>query len=129
MLKVTYLESEVYLEALQENLEDWITLRVMLALRAGQRLVVEHITASLLLPVDRVQLSRLTLLARYEDGMTLSRVDAEDWEISLQGCWISSGEPEAEGVFVVSLNPILEATLLKLWQRCQMDTASIRRSR
>lgn len=129
MLKVTYLESGIYLEALQENLEDWITLRVMLALQAGQRLVVECNTASLLLPMDRTQIARLVVLSRYEERITLARGDAEYWEISLRGSWIASGEQEAEGVFVVALNPVLEATLLRLWQVSQAGVSSMWRSR
>jgi hypothetical protein len=125
MLKVTYLESGLYLEFLQQTIEDWIALRVLLALRLGQRLVVERSTASLLLPIDLVQTSGLEALTRYEEPVMITVCDVNDCEVSLQGSWISSSADEAEGVFIAALNPKLEQVLLKLWQASQVEASSI----
>jgi len=50
MLKLTYTENSFYLERLAGSLEEWVTARVMLALRAASSLWVESSTASFLLP-------------------------------------------------------------------------------
>lgn len=125
MLKVTYLESDLYLEHLPETLEDWITLRVILALRVGQRLVVERSAATLLLPIDLVKRSSLAAVVAQAEGLLLSQVDADYMEISLQGTWLSSQGQEAEGVFVAALHPAVEMLLLKLWQAAQVSASSV----
>ncbi|NJO80330.1 MAG: hypothetical protein HC827_18680 [Cyanobacteria bacterium RM1_2_2] len=125
MLKVTYLESGLYLESLQETIEDWIALRVLLALRLGQRLVVERSTASLLLPIDLVKTAGLEAMTRHEEAVTITVCDANDCEVCLQGSWISSSTDETEGVFIAALNPAIEQVLLKLWQTSQAKASSI----
>jgi hypothetical protein len=124
MLKVTYLESSVYLEHLQETVEKWITLRIVLALRTGKRLVVERSTASLLLPIDLVKRSSLEAAAQQEEALSLSQVDAEYVEISLRGTWISSHE-QGEGVFLAMLHPTIERLLFNLWQAAQVHPSSV----
>jgi hypothetical protein len=125
MLKVTYLESGLYLEFLQETIEDWIALRVVFALRLGQRLVLERSTASLLLPTDLVKTSGLEAALRHEEGVTLAVCDLNDLEVSLQGTWVSSSMDETEGVFVAALNPAIEQVLLQVWQASQVEASSI----
>jgi hypothetical protein len=125
MLKVTYLESGLYLEHLQETVENWITLRVILALRMGHRLVVERSTASLLLPISLVKRSDLEALARQEDAIWLAQVDAEYMEVCLQGTWVSSGEQESEGVFITALDSTIESVLFNLWQVAEVGASSV----
>jgi hypothetical protein len=125
MLKITYLENDLYLEYLHETVEDWIALRVVLALRMGHRLVVERNTASLLLPINLVKLSSLATAARQEEAILLARSDAEYIEVSLQGAWVSSNDHEAEGVFVTMLHPGVEQLLFRLWQASQVGTSSV----
>lgn len=125
MLKVTYLESGLYLERLQETVEDWVALRVLLALRMGHRLVVERSTASLLLPIKLVKLSNLETVAPKEKAMWFSRCDTEYIEVSLQGTWVSSSEQETEGVFVTTLNLAAEEMLFNLWQMSQIGASSV----
>lgn len=125
MLKVTYLESGLYLEYLQETVEDWLALRVILALRIGQRLVVERTTASLLLPTALVKRSALESIARREEATLLTQVDDQYMEVSLSGTWLHSGEEE--GVFVATLHPSVEHLVFRLWQRAQAETSSINR--
>lgn len=125
MLKVTYLESSIYLEHLQETVEAWIALRLVLALRTGKRLVVERNTASLLLPIDLIKRSGLETVARQEAALSLSQVDTDFMEVSLQGTWISSNEQGAEGVFVTMLDPLVEVVLFNLWQATQVSASSV----
>lgn len=121
MLKITYLESGLYLEQLPEPLEDWLALRMLLTLRMGQRLVVEPSTASLLIPAALITRSRLVRLA-YSADVTLSPVDDADVEVVLSGVWLASGGTE-EGVFVAMLHPAIEQMLLQLWQEAQLPTS------
>jgi hypothetical protein len=125
MLKITYLESGLYLEYLSDTVEDWLSLRLILALRLGQRLVVERTTASLLLPIALVQRSALETIARREGAALLSPVDDQDMEVSLSGTWLHSGEEE--GVFVTTLHPSIEHLLFRLWQLAQTEPSSINR--
>lgn len=125
MLKVTYLESGLYLEQLEQSVEEWITQRVLLAVRMGQQLVVDRNTASLLLPIDLVKRSSLIALMYEEMDVTLFQVDAEYFEISLQGTWISSSDQGTEGVFVTVLNAAIESVLFNIWQLAHANAPSI----
>jgi hypothetical protein len=125
MLKVTYLESGLYLEHLQETVENWITSRVVLALRMGHRLVVERNTASLLLPIGLVKRSELEALVQQEDTILLTSVDAEYMEVCLQGTWVSSDEQGSEGVFITAIDSTLESVLFNLWQVAEVGASSV----
>ncbi|MGB5962601.1 MAG: alr0857 family protein [Coleofasciculaceae cyanobacterium] len=122
MLKLTYTENGFYLEHLTQPLEDWVTARVMLALRAGTNLCVEPSTASFLLPADLPQLRHLERHKEGEEAIALSLCDAEFIEVSLQGTWMTSNTDGAEGVFVTSMNYAAEFFLLKLWEESQTRT-------
>ena len=130
MLKVTYLESESYLEYLHSTLEDWIALRGVLALRTGQRLTVERMAASVLLPVSLIERSALVNLARRNEQIDITQVDDDYVEVSLSGTWLSSNDQDndqdAEGVFVATLSPSVEHLLVQLWQMAQ-NSASVGR--
>jgi hypothetical protein len=122
MLKLTYTENGFYLERLAQPLEEWVTARVILALRAGTSLCVEPSTASFLLPADMPQLCHLERHQEGEDAIALSVCDAEYVEVSLQGTWMTSETNGAEGVFVTSMNYAVEFFLIKLWEESQIRT-------
>jgi hypothetical protein len=131
MLKVTYTETGLYLEHLNQPVEKWIGLRAILAVRAGHRLVVEQSTASFLLLANSTDLPGLkTALAEAslarEESVTLSIADAEWLEVTLKGTWVSSGT-EAEGVFVAMLSPRIEFLLFQIWRDSQVQVSSIGR--
>ncbi|MCU0526890.1 MAG: hypothetical protein MUF72_18935 [Elainella sp. Prado103] len=125
MLKLTYLENDLYLEQVTENLEDWLMLRVALAVRLGQRLVIESATASFLLPIDLLQLTRLKKLAQLAPDVEFAQSDAESIEVCLSGTWVGSQVDASEGVFLAVLEPRLEARLLQIWQMAQQRATSI----
>ncbi len=122
MLKLTYTENGFYLEHLAQPLEEWVTARVILALRAGTRLYVEPSTASFLLPVDMPQLRHLERHKEGEDAIALSVCDAEYIEVNLRGTWMTSESDGETGVFVTSMNYNVEFFLLKLWEESQIRT-------
>lgn len=125
MLKLTYTENGFYLERLAQPLEEWVTARVILALRAGTNLCVEPSTASFLLPADMPQLRHLERHQEGEDAIALSLCDAEYIEVSLKGTWMTSDIDGAEGVFVTSLNYAIEFFLIKLWEESQIRTSCL----
>ena len=122
MLKLTYTENGFYMERLAQPLEDWVTARVILALRAGTNLCVESSTASFLLPVDMPQLRHLERQQEGEDAIALTICDAEYIEVSLKGTWMTSDIDGAEGVFVTSMSYAIEFFLNKFWEESQTRT-------
>lgn len=119
MLKCTYTETGLHIEHLAQSWEEWIALRVILSVRAGQPLSVEQGSASLLLPTTLIDLRALET-ALQEDTSEPARVsicDADYCEINLQGTWITSQPAAEEGVFVAHLTPVQEALIFELWQK------------
>lgn len=125
MLKLTYTENGFYLELLAQPLEDWVTARVMLALRTGTSLCVEPSSASFLLPTDLPQLQALERQGQTEDAMALCLCDADYVEVSLQGTWLSSDADAEEGIFVTVMSYAVEFFLFKLWQEAQTMTSVV----
>lgn len=127
MLKLTYTENGFNLERLAQSLQDWVTARVILSLRAGWHICVEPSTASFLLPADLPGIERLEIEARREDSeiISLSACDAEYVEVSLRGTWVSAGTEKNEGVFVVTMSDRTEFFLFKLWQEAQIVTSCV----
>ncbi len=119
MLKLTYTEHGFYLEHLAQSLEEWVTARVILALRAGSRLCVEPSTASFLLPADMPQLRHLERQQEGEDAIALCVCDADYIEVNLQGTWMTSDSEGDAGIFVTSMSYAVEFFLLKLWEESQ----------
>lgn len=121
MLKLTYTENSFRLERLDDRLEDWVTTRVILALRSGTSIFVEPSTACFLLPASLSDLILLEKLVREESGdiIAMSMVDADCVEVSLQGTWIES-EPDGEaGIFITRIDDRAELFLEKIWQEAQ----------
>ena len=120
MLKVTYTETGLFMERFTQSVEEWIALRAVLALRTGQRLVVEACTASVLLPADLSELPLLVAAIHHEttEELEFAICDAEFVEICLRGFWLTA-KPE-EGVFVTMLGDrTIETLLYDLWQASQ----------
>ncbi|MEC4983479.1 MAG: hypothetical protein SAJ37_12750 [Oscillatoria sp. PMC 1068.18] len=121
MLKLTYTENGFNMERLAQPLEDWVTTRVILALRAGNSVTVEPSTASFLLPADLPHLSELDAIAWEENLETLefSICDAEYLEVTLQGTWIAHDPRSEEGILVAAMSDRAEFFLYKLWLEAQ----------
>jgi hypothetical protein len=119
MLKVTYTETGLFIEHFTQSVEEWIARRAVLALRTGQRFVLEACTASILLPADLSDLPLLVAAARREaDAVEFSVCDAEFVEVCLHGVWLTAAAEE--GVFVATLGDRTTETLLyELWQASQ----------
>ncbi|AOY79907.1 MAG: hypothetical protein F6K63_20485 [Moorea sp. SIO1G6] len=118
MLKLIYTENSFYLERLAQSLEEWVTTRTLVSLRAGASFYIEPSTASFLLPADLPQLRQLEVFVRQDktDAIALSICDAEYVEVSLQGTWLTSDPEDEEGIFVTAMNYAVEFFLYQLWQ-------------
>jgi hypothetical protein len=121
MLKLTYTETSFCLECLAQSLEEWVQARVILAVRVGQCLCVEPSAASFLLPVNLPGVEMLKTLVKREDSeiIALCACDPECVEVTLQGCWLSNGSQDAEGVFVTAMSDRTEFFVHQLWQEAQ----------
>lgn len=128
MLKLTYIENSFSLEYLAKCLEEWLALRVILAVRVGECFCAQPSTASFLLPLGLPGLDVLEAeLWRQEiDTITLSACDPEYVEVSLKGTWLASDAESTEGVFVTTMPYSIEFFLFKLWQEAQLGATVLK---
>ncbi len=124
MLKITYLENEIYLEYLQKSLEVWKTERILVNLRAAVRVYTESSIASLLLPINSSAVRKLLSLAEKE-LIEVIPCDEEYIEVSLPGTWISESENNESGIFVCELDYESEFFLYQLWEESQVETSVV----
>ncbi|NEO69858.1 alr0857 family protein [Moorena sp. SIO3H5] len=126
MLKLIYTENSFYLERLAQSLEEWVTTRTLVSLRAGASFYIEPTTASFLLPANLPHLRELEVFvgqdttdAIAESGaspIALSICDGEYVEVSLEGTWLTSDPEDQEGIFVTAMNYAVEFFLYQLWK-------------
>jgi len=121
MLKLTYTDSGLHLERAAAPLEVLIAQRVVLAIRTGQRLYIEPGTASFLLHVNTPGLAQLrrSLQMEHSSIMTITPVDDEFVELTVQGSWLAAAIDAEEGVFVTALSHLTELLVMKLWEATQ----------
>ncbi|ELR96293.1 alr0857 family protein [Gloeocapsa sp. PCC 73106] len=122
MLKFTYTENGVNLEWLTESLDEWVTTRVILALRAGIPMCLQPSTASFLLPNDWEILEELATIVAQEEGENLEVYTSTDdsIEITLRGTWIVSDLEQQEGIFVTMLDSDTEMLIFQLWLKAHV---------
>jgi hypothetical protein len=118
MLKLIYTETDLHIEKLATSVEEWISQRVLLALRVGSRIMVEPTSASFGLATNLAGWSELEHLIGQEasETVTLSMCDADLIEIGLEGYWLAENTQQDEGVFVAHLPTKLESSLLAMWE-------------
>lgn len=128
MLKLTYTETTFHLERLSQSPEQLVGLRVKLAMRMGQTMVVQPSSASFLLPVGLPALSMLEAAVRQQQSaaIALCLADTETLEVSLTGTWITV-DPEGEtGIFLSVLGDRTESLLYHLWQQAYGSASVVR---
>lgn len=118
MLKFTYTEAGMYLEHVAMALEKLVAQRALLALRTGQKLYIEPGRAAFLLPADMAELKQLQAVLQDElsQVMTITPVDLEFVEVSLEGHWLAATAEAQEGVFIATICDRTELFIYKLWQ-------------
>lgn len=125
MLKLTYTESGFYMERLAQAPEHLVALRAILAMRVGQKIVVEPSSAACLLPVNLPELSMLEVAVQKEGGEAIALCVADDEfvEVSLGGTWISVDPEYENGIFITALSDRIELLLLKSWQATEANAS------
>lgn len=123
MLKITYIEEEIFFEHLQQPVEAWQADRILVNLRAAVSVYVESSVASLVLPIDSC-LKDLVWLAEKE-LIDIVLCDEEYVEVSLLGTWIAEHKNSEQGIFVCELSSDSEHCLYQLWQKAQIGTSVI----
>lgn len=121
MLKLQYSESGLFIEQVSGNLQDWLSLRVILTIRAGQELHIQPGQASFLLANDVSTLAELTVVEGLTQQPTIavSSVDPEMVEVSIDGIWIAEHPEAEEGILIAVVPEPTEALLFRLWQENQ----------
>ncbi|EKQ66659.1 hypothetical protein OsccyDRAFT_4447 [Leptolyngbyaceae cyanobacterium JSC-12] len=121
MLKLTYTEHGLHLERAAVPLEVLVAQRVMLAIRAGQRLHIEPGTASFLLAANTPGLAQLrrSLQLEHPPTMTIAPVDDEFVELTVYGSWLAETVEAQEGIFVTAFSHLTEMWVIKLWEATQ----------
>ena len=115
MLKLTYSDADLLVEQLDLTVEAVVTQRSLVALRAGQPLVVQPGYGSFALPADLPGASALGL--RSEGALEVAPCDRGWLEITLRGTWLTDGAAEAQGILVAELGTDLEQRVVALWQQ------------
>jgi hypothetical protein len=136
MLKFTYTETGITIERVNRSLEELVMLRVVLAMRVGQRLIVEPGTATFLLSANLQAWHLLDAVVRrsLNDTIALCQCDADSIEVSLRGTWIAQTTSSEEGIFLAELGDALPGTLceraefivFKLWRESSACQSSLR---
>jgi hypothetical protein len=118
MLKLIYTETDFHMEKLTTSVEEWISQRVLLALRVGNKISVEPTGASFGLSTSLAGWPELEHLIGREasETISLSVCDEELIEIGLEGYWLCQNPQSEEGIFVTRLPSIVENTLLEMWE-------------
>lgn len=121
MLKLTYTENGLQLERVATSLEGLIAQRVVLAIRAGQRLHIEPGQASFLLRAEAPGLTQLQRMVRMEDTfmVTITPLDEGFVEVTVRGSWIAEAIAAHEGIFITALSDMSEFLLMRLWDATQ----------
>ncbi|MBD2231766.1 alr0857 family protein [Phormidium tenue] len=115
MLKLTYSDADLLIEHLDLTVEAMVTQRSLVALRAGQPLVVQPGYGAFALPADLPGITALK--AGCQGAIDIAPCDIDWLEVTLRGTWLTDNAASAEGILVVELGLQLEAQLVALWQR------------
>lgn len=118
MLKLTYSDADLLIEQLDLTVEAVVTQRSLVALRAGQPLVVQPGYGAFALPADLPGVA--TLKAFGQGAIDIAPCDADWLEVTLRGTWLADNATSAEGILVAELGTALERQLVALWQ-CSLN--------
>ncbi|AFY93891.1 alr0857 family protein [Chamaesiphon minutus] len=125
MLKLIYTETDLHLELLDSDIEDWVEQRLIFATSIGQTLYVTSEKAAFLLPdlVCEATAIGFYLDQQQENTVTVNRCDLDRVEIGLSGYWLATDVDSSEGIFVSQLTERVELYLWQLW--CSANSRSV----
>ncbi|MBE9158665.1 hypothetical protein IQ265_17770 [Nodosilinea sp. LEGE 06152] len=115
MLKLTYSDADLLVEQLDLTVEAVVAQRSIVALRAGQPLVVQPGYGAFALPADLPEVAMLKTIG--QGAIDIAPCDINWLEVTLRGTWLADNALSAEGILVAELGFALERQLVALWQR------------
>jgi hypothetical protein len=116
MLKITYSDSNVLVEQLAIAVEVMVAQRSVVALRAGQPLVLQPGYGSLTFPAHLPGVESLTYLSHSRGLVEVAPCDTDWLEVTLRGTWMADSFASEEGILMAELGDTLERQLLSLWR-------------
>jgi hypothetical protein len=125
MLKLIYTETDLHLELLTTDLEDWVKQRLLFSNSTGEVVFLSSETASFLLPTTICEVTAVNFYLHHqgETTVTANYCDLDSIEIGLTGYWLATDPDSDRGVFVTQLLDRVEFYLWQLW--CSGNSRSI----
>ncbi|PSR18615.1 hypothetical protein C8255_06495 [filamentous cyanobacterium CCP3] len=114
MLKLTYSDADLLVEQLDLTVEAVVAQRSIVALRAGQPLVVQPGYGAFALPADLPGVAGLKAVG--QGAIDIAPCDIDWLEVTLRGTWLADSALSAEGILVAELGVALERQIVALWQ-------------
>ncbi|MEM6838355.1 MAG: alr0857 family protein [Cyanobacteria bacterium P01_C01_bin.120] len=121
MLKVTYTETELYLEYCPAPLSSVLSDRVCTHARALRPITVQPIKASI--PLAAAVLS--DRVWPQLQALVLTRCDRDWYEVTLSGLWLTEEPDAAVGIFMTEFDARLEQRLVYWWSRSQRSAQKL----
>ena len=117
MLKLIYTETDLHIELLDTDLEDWIEQRLLFSNSTGEKVFLSSATASFLLPTTICEATAINFYLHQQSVKTVTAnyCDLDSIEIGLTGYWLSTDPDSDRGVFVTQLLDRVELYLWQLW--------------
>jgi hypothetical protein len=117
MLKLIYTETDLHMELLTANLEDWVEQRLLFSDSIAEIIFLSSETASFLLPTTICEATAINFYLYHQGATTVTAnyCDLDRVEIGLTGYWLSSDPNSAQGIFVTKLLDRVEFYLWQLW--------------
>jgi hypothetical protein len=125
MLKLIYTETDLHIELLTADLEDWVEQRLLFSNSTGEIIFLSPQQASFLLPETICEAITVNFYLALQGATTVTanRCDLDSIEIGLTGYWLSTDPDSAHGIFVTQLPDRVEFYLWQLW--CSANSRSV----
>jgi hypothetical protein len=125
MLKLIYTETDLHMELLTANLEDWVEQRLLFSNSTGETIFLSSETVSFLLPTTICETTAINFYLYHQGTTTVTAnyCDLDSIEIGLTGYWLSTDPNSAQGIFVTKLLDRVEFYLWQLW--CSGNSRSV----
>ena len=117
MLKLIYTETDLHIELLTVDLEDWVEQRLLFSNSTGETIFLSPEQASFLLPEIICEAITVNWYLALQGATTVTAnlCDLDSIEIGLTGYWLSTDSDSAHGIFVTQLPDRVEFYLWQLW--------------
>jgi hypothetical protein len=125
MLKLIYTETDLHMELLTTDLEDWVEQRLLFSDTTGEIIFLSSATAGFLLPTTICEATAINFYLHHQGATTVTAnyCDLDSIKIGLTGYWLSPDPNSAQGIFVTQLLDRVEFYLWQLW--CNGNSRSI----